>query len=109
LWPRPATSTGDGKSDLLWRNSTTGEAAIWFMNGGALATGAGLGSIGTDWVIQGVNANWLAEARNEQCMFLFLNLFCGLRDGHFRRSLLSLVPDTMNEWIRGTTRVVRAC
>ena len=48
---------GDGKSDLLWRNTTTGDAAIWFMNGVALSSAASLGVIGTDWVIQGVNAN----------------------------------------------------
>ena len=25
--------TGDGKPDLVWRNTTTGENAVWQMNG----------------------------------------------------------------------------
>ncbi len=27
---------GDGKSDILWRNSATGEDGIYFMNGGTV-------------------------------------------------------------------------
>ncbi len=29
---------GDGKSDLLWRNSATGEDVVWFMNGSSLSS-----------------------------------------------------------------------
>jgi len=31
---------GDGKSDILWRNSTTGENAVYFMNGAAISSAA---------------------------------------------------------------------
>src|SRR5262245_20663088 len=36
-WPRrdrkPETSNNDGKSDILWRDFTTGQVALWLMNG----------------------------------------------------------------------------
>jgi hypothetical protein len=48
---------GDGQSDLLWRNTTTGQTAIWFLNGVQVSSTAGVATVGTDWVIQNVNAN----------------------------------------------------
>ncbi len=45
---------GNGKSDILWRNSTTGDVYIWLMNGTAIASQGDLGVISSDWVIQGV-------------------------------------------------------
>ncbi len=27
----------DGHTDILWRNTTTGDVVVWFMNGGAIA------------------------------------------------------------------------
>ncbi len=33
---------GDGKSDILWRNSRPGEVAIWLMNGTSIASGVRL-------------------------------------------------------------------
>ena len=46
---------GDGMSDLLWRD-TSGNTAMWFMNGTTIASTAGLGNIPTNWVVQSVNA-----------------------------------------------------
>ncbi len=46
-----ADFNGDRKADLLWRNDTTGETAIWLMNGTAYLSGA---------VIL-ANASWRAE------------------------------------------------
>jgi FG-GAP-like repeat len=39
-WKTAGTSdfNGDGKSDILWRNSTTGNIAIWTMNGNAITS-----------------------------------------------------------------------
>jgi len=34
---------GDGKSDILWRNTGTGNIAIWLMNGGAVTQSTGFG------------------------------------------------------------------
>ena len=46
---------GDGKSDLLWRD-TSGNTAIWFMNGLSVASSAGVGNIPTSWTVQSANA-----------------------------------------------------
>ncbi|MEO8433080.1 MAG: Ig-like domain repeat protein [Acidobacteriota bacterium] len=44
---------GDGKSDLLWRNGSSGGTAIWLMNGTTPVTVVSLPSnIGPDWVIE---------------------------------------------------------
>jgi hypothetical protein len=49
---------GDGKGDILWRDSNTGTVAIWFMNGvQILSSSATLGVVARDWTIQGVNAD----------------------------------------------------
>jgi len=53
---------GDCRSDILWRNSTTGQVYIWLMNGTTYPGSGGPGSGGTgspgtptsDWVIQDV-------------------------------------------------------
>ena len=44
----------DCKSDILWRNSTTGEVYSWFMNGTSTASQGSLGVVSSNWVIQGV-------------------------------------------------------
>jgi hypothetical protein len=46
---------GDGRSDLLWRD-ISGNTAIWFMNGLAVASTGGLGNIPAVWTVQSVNA-----------------------------------------------------
>jgi hypothetical protein len=47
---------GDGKSDILWHD-TSGNVAIWFMNGTRVASAAGVGNVATAWSIQGANAD----------------------------------------------------
>ena len=44
---------GDGKSDILWRNTTSGEVDIWHMNGTTLASGGAVAFLPADWQIQG--------------------------------------------------------
>jgi hypothetical protein len=46
---------GDGMSDLLWRD-TSGNTAIWFMNGLTVGSTGALGNIPTVWTVQSVNA-----------------------------------------------------
>jgi hypothetical protein len=46
---------GDGKSDMLWRD-TSGDVAIWLMNG-AQAQYVALGNVNTVWTIQGASAD----------------------------------------------------
>jgi FG-GAP-like repeat len=45
-----ADFNGDGKSDIVWRD-TAGDTAIWLMNGAAASSTGGLGNIGTTWSI----------------------------------------------------------
>jgi hypothetical protein len=45
---------GDGKADILWRNSTTGGVAIGLMNGASFASGGYIATIDLKWQIVGV-------------------------------------------------------
>jgi hypothetical protein len=42
---------GDGKSDILWRNESTGQNTVWFMDGGNIIGNADLPTIGAPWHI----------------------------------------------------------
>jgi hypothetical protein len=46
-----ADFNSDGKADLLWQNTSTGERYVWLMNGPAFASGVSLGIVSTDWRI----------------------------------------------------------
>ena len=41
---------GNGKADILWRNQTNGQNAIWFMNGTTLSSAAYAPSATSDWI-----------------------------------------------------------
>jgi len=45
---------GDGKQDILWRNTQTGEVDIWFMNGATVVSQASTGIVGLDWKVVGI-------------------------------------------------------
>jgi hypothetical protein len=45
---------GDGKTDILWRDTASGTVAIWLMNGTAISSPGVPGSIPTEWQIKGV-------------------------------------------------------
>jgi hypothetical protein len=47
---------GDGKSDIVWRDSS-GNVAIWFMVGEHVSQSAGVGKLSTVWSIQSANAD----------------------------------------------------
>src|SRR6266496_312650 len=53
IFPPKADFNGDGKSDILWQNSVTGERVIWLMNGTSLISSVSLGVVGTSWNIFG--------------------------------------------------------
>jgi hypothetical protein len=42
---------GDGPSDILWENTTTGERGLWLMTGTSFSGWASLGTIGSEWRI----------------------------------------------------------
>ena len=54
----PGTSAGDfngdGKADVLWRNTTTGEVMVWFVNGPRVSGGASFGVVSLAWQVAGV-------------------------------------------------------
>ena len=55
---------GDCKSDILWRNSSTGEVDLWLMNGTSISSGTDLGTISTAWSVAGIgdfNGNGRAD------------------------------------------------
>ncbi|MDR4484699.1 MAG: Ig-like domain-containing protein [Nitrospirales bacterium] len=45
---------GDGKADLIWRNTKTGEVAGWLLNGANVASSAVLGQLPTEWAMSGM-------------------------------------------------------
>ena len=49
----PGDFNGDGKQDILWRNTQTGEVDIWFMNGVSAISKASFGLVGLNWRIVG--------------------------------------------------------
>lgn len=52
----PDDGDGDGKADILWRDGS-GNTAIWFMNGTAVASSSFVATVPTAWTIEGKNAN----------------------------------------------------
>ena len=52
--PQPgADFNGDGKSDLVWQNTTTGERYVWLMSGTTFTSSVSLGVVSTPWQIAG--------------------------------------------------------
>jgi hypothetical protein len=47
---------GDGRSDILWLDTTGGSVAMWLKNGTAVLQFLGAGSVPLTWTIQGSNA-----------------------------------------------------
>jgi len=47
---------GDGKSDILWRNSS-GDVATWFMNGTQILQNADFVNVPNNWIVQGAGAD----------------------------------------------------
>ena len=46
--------TGDGLSDLLWRNTGTGQIAIWELNGASVKNTYALPICPTEWVVAAI-------------------------------------------------------
>jgi kumamolisin len=45
---------GDGKTDILWRNTLTGDTWIWLMNGNSIAASGRVAIVDLSWIIVGV-------------------------------------------------------
>jgi len=106
----------DGKADILWRNSTTGEVVIWLMNGTTMTSSTSLGNVSSDWSIAGVgdfngdgyadilwqntsgelylwlmNGTTIAAGENQQ------RLLRMERCGHWRFSMATAMPTSCGE------------
>lgn len=44
---------GDGKIDLVWRNTTTGQVYIWLLDGASLIDSGSPGGASADWLLEG--------------------------------------------------------
>src|SRR5438552_7072726 len=53
--PNRSDFNGDGKADILWQNSSTGQRVIWLMNGTTHQSTVNLGTVPTSWSIVGSN------------------------------------------------------
>src|SRR5439155_12406873 len=51
--PVKSDFNGDGKADILWQNSSTGQRLIWLMNGTTRTSAVSLGFVATSWSIAG--------------------------------------------------------
>ena len=47
----PGDFSSDGKEDLVWSNSTSGDRGFWLMHGPGYASAVGLVTLSTDWRI----------------------------------------------------------
>ncbi|MDH3593418.1 MAG: VCBS repeat-containing protein [Rhodospirillales bacterium] len=50
----PGDFDADGRTDILWRNTTTGSAVLWQMDGFTKKAADSIGVVGTDWQIVGL-------------------------------------------------------
>ena len=55
---------GDGKADLLWQNTATGERLVWLMNGTAFGSSVSLGVVPPGWSIAG-SGDFNGDAKND--------------------------------------------
>ncbi len=44
----------DGRQDILWRDTQTGEVRIWYMNGSTILSNDGVGTVALEWNIFGI-------------------------------------------------------
>ena len=55
---------GDGKADLLWRHTQTGDVAVWLLNGNMVSESAVIATAPLEWVIafmRDLNADGMAD------------------------------------------------
>ena len=106
---------GDGLSDVVWRDTSSGATALWLMNPSGLNQEATFpGGAGLAWIIQGVgdvNGDWLADliwrdTENGATAVWIMNT-AGLREGDTFPGGAALswaiqgVGDVKRQWDRG--------
>lgn len=61
---RAGDFNGDGRADLVWRNSASGEVYIWFIDGSTLIGSGSPGGASLDWVLEG-SGDYNQDARSD--------------------------------------------
>jgi hypothetical protein len=113
-----------GTSDVLWRNTTTGEADVWFMHNGQVTTNNVMGSVSTAWQFAGAgdftgtgtsDVLWRNTATGEVDTWLITNghITGGTAVGHASSAWQSLGTGDFNGdgtrdvlWLNTNTREV---
>lgn len=94
----PADFNGDRKTDVFWRNTKTGQNAIWLMDGGNIAGASFIDSVSVayqDFDLDDFNGDgkadifWRNENTGENAIWLM--------DG-FNRLQAAFLPSTPKEW-----------
>jgi kumamolisin len=62
--PPGSDFNGDGHTDILWQNSSTGERGTWLMNGTTYLSWYSFGNISTDWQVMGT-ADFLGNGNSD--------------------------------------------
>ncbi len=55
----------DGRSDILWRNSTDGMVMLWLMNGAQLEAGPVIGTVPTSWDIVDAHGDYNGDGKSD--------------------------------------------
>lgn len=90
---------GDFKTDIWWRNSQTGENAIWFMDGHRVIGGRNLPAVGSEW--QAIVADYDGDTHSDVFWHHTLtgeNAIWYLRDGYIDMSRTFVPPPMPVEW-----------
>ena len=58
-------SFGDGKSDVLLRNTTSGEVAEWLLNGSTIIGGGTPGFLGAGWTIADGSCDYNGDGKSD--------------------------------------------
>jgi Ca2+-binding RTX toxin-like protein len=56
---------GDGKSDILWRDSTTGTTVLWQMNGTQIDSSTNLGAIPLNWNVVDGHGDYNGDGKSD--------------------------------------------
>jgi hypothetical protein len=52
-------ANGDGKADIVWRDSNTGQAVLWAMNGFTIDHQGPLGAVDNNWQTINHHFDWV--------------------------------------------------
>ncbi|MEZ5956509.1 MAG: FG-GAP-like repeat-containing protein [Hyphomonadaceae bacterium] len=87
----------DGRDDFVWRNQSTGQVAIWTMNGFSTGTQTVIGSAGAEWSIVG-NADLNSNGRDEILWRRDDGLLAVWETNGFSQTSATVIASVGTEW-----------